>query len=434
MTNMSQPQLSSWEPELTGGRAFRRTRRLVTVLLNVLIAVVVVTAAVTQLVWSRAEANLTRVPLSELAQVAETTGARFFLVVGSDARDGITADDRDQLPLGQFDGERADVVILVAITPDRQHVSLVSMPRDLLVLDGERYRKLTDVFNSGADDLVRVIRTNTGVSVNHYAAMSIGGFIDIVRTLGTVEVCLDAPLRDTRSGANFTAGCHDMDALDALAYVRSRSGSRGDFERIERQQTFIRAVLRDMVSRRVLTNPRQLLGILENVSRNVTTDAQLRVSTMAGLTDELRSVVSAGLPMTTVPAYPRRINGIEYMVAYGPGARALYAEMLGDVPVVDRGTRDEKNAITVGVVSQGDSTAASIVATTLQWAAFRVERPQLLTTLDAPSDVTTVFAKQADINAARLVAANLGAPLVIVADEVELPAAVIVTAGRDALT
>jgi LCP family protein required for cell wall assembly len=424
----------TWGPEEAAGRSFRGLRRFATAVGALLVGVVLIALVVAQVVWSRADANLTRVPLSELAQAAEATGARFFLVVGSDSRDGVSDDDRSQLPLGEFDGERADVVIVVAITPDRQHVSLMSVPRDLLVLDGERYRKLTDVFNSGADDLVRVIRTNTGIRVNHYAAVSFGGFIDIVRTLGTVEVCLEAPLRDARSGANFTAGCHDMDALDALAYVRSRSGPRGDFDRIERQQTFIRAVLREMASARVLTSPRQLLGMVENVSRNVTTDAQLRVSTMAGLTDELRTVVSAGLPMTTVPAYPRRINGIEYMVAYGPGARALYAEMMGDMPVADRGTRDTKRQVSVGVVSTATSDATVVVAATLQWAGFSVQRPQLTATLNAPLDITTVYAKEQDRLAATLVAATLGAPLEIVADTVELPVPVLVTSGTDALT
>ncbi len=434
MTVPSDSPVLTWGPEEVAGRTFRRLRRLATAVGALLVGVVLVALVVAQVVWSRADANLTRVPLSELAQAAEVTGARFFLVVGSDSRDGVSDDDRSQLPLGEFDGERADVVIVVAITPDRQHVSLMSIPRDLLVLDGERYRKLTDVFNSGADDLVRVIRTNTGIRVNHYAAVSLGGFIDIVRTLGTVEVCLDAPLRDARSGANFTAGCHDMDALDALAYVRSRSGPRGDFDRIERQQTFIRAVLREMVSARVLTSPRQLLGIVENVSRNVTTDAQLRVSTMAGLTDELRTVVGAGLPMTTVPAYPRRINGIEYMVAYGPGARALYAEMMGDTPVADRGTREAKRQVSLGVVSTGTSDATVVVASTLQWAGFSVQRPQLTASLNAPLDITTVYAKEQDRVAATLVAATLGAPLEIVADTVELPVPVLVTSGTDALT
>lgn len=422
-----------WGPEAAYGRAFRQARRLGIGVGVLLTGLVVVAAVVTQMVLSRAEANLTRVPLSELSQAAEITGARFFLVVGSDSRDGLSDEDRSQLPLGEFDGERADVVILVGITPDRQHVSLVSMPRDLLVLDGERYRKLTDVFNSGADDFIRVIRTNTGVGVNHYAAVSFGGFIEIVRTLGTVEVCLDAPLRDRRSGADFSAGCHDMTAVDALAYVRSRSGSRGDFDRIERQQTFIRAVLGEMVSARVLTNPRQLLGIVENVSRNVTTDSQLRVSTMAGLTDELRMVVGQGFPMTTVPAYPRRINGIEYMAAYGPGARALYAELLGDTPVRERGTRDEKRAVTVAVGSS-NSDAARIVATTLQWAGFGVERPRLPDGLTAPDDTTTVYAKAADDVAAQFVAATLGAPLIVVQEDQELPAQVVVVAGADALT
>jgi hypothetical protein len=65
--------------------------------------------------------------------------------------------------------------------------------------DDGQPRKLTDLFAGGPDPLLRALRSNLGLPVNHFAMVSLGGFIDIVRTLGTVEVCLERPLFDARA-------------------------------------------------------------------------------------------------------------------------------------------------------------------------------------------------------------------------------------------
>ncbi len=387
-----------------------------------------------QLLVQQAEQSLTRVPVPELESPAAESDARHFLLVGSDARDGVDDAVRGEIPLGEFDGQRSDVIIYVAISQDRSEVSLVSLPRDLLVVDDGRHDKLTNTFAGGPDELIRVIRENFGLPVNHYAAISLGGFIEVVRTLGSVEICLDEPLEDWRAGASFTAGCHDMDATDSLSYVRSRVGTRADFDRIDRQQNFIRAVLGELTQTRVLANPRQVFRLVEDVASNLTTDDALGMGQMLGLAEEMRTVVADGLPMTTVPAYPRRIDGVDYMVPYAPGASALFSDLVAGRPVAERGTPDERSETLVMVHADGRWAAADTVRSTLAWAGFRTDGVGRGPGATEAGAVTTVYAADGERDRATWIADTLGAPLEDLPDDVTLPdgAAAIVSVGDDA--
>jgi LCP family protein required for cell wall assembly len=423
-----------WGPAMEQGRRWRLLKRWGAILSVVALVATLAIGTTTRLLVQQAETNLTRVAVPELDTPAVASSARNFLLVGSDARDELDPDDRSSLTLGDFEGQRSDVIIYISISEDRETISLVSLPRDLLVVDNGRQRKLTDTFAGGPDELVRVIRDNFGLPVNHYAAISLGGFVEVVRTLGQVEICLDEPLVDPKSGADFEAGCHDMDAPEALAYVRSRQGNYGDFDRIGRQQNFIRAVLGELTSARVLTNPPRLFQLTEDVATNLTTDDGLEVNTMLGLAGEMRQVVGAGVPMATVPAYPRRIDGVEFMLAYRPGAEAIFDDLRAGRALAEPGTRDEREETVVAIYSGGRGTGAEIIRQTLSFAAFPAggagSGPE---SIDAGA-TTTVYALPGEEERAGWVAATLGAPTRPLPPGVELPAGVqvVVATGDDA--
>ncbi len=402
-------------------------------------AMVGVTAVATTgvLLVQRAEASLTRVSVPQLDEVDETEGptARHFLVVGSDSRAGLSAEERRELTLGSFEGQRADTVMYVAISADRESISIVSLPRDLLVYDDSgRHRKLTDVFAGGADDLVGVIQSNFGLPINHYAAMSLGGFVDVVDTLGEVEICLEAPLRDRRSGADFDAGCHDMDAQESLAYVRSRSGPLGDFDRIDRQQRFIQGVVGELTQVGLLADPPRLFQLVEDVAGNLETDEELGLTSMIGLADEARQVVAGGIPMTAVPAYPRTIDGVYYVVAYGPGAEAMFDRIRDGEPIQDRGTREERRETVVSVWSGGRASEQQIVIDTLSFGGFLPgSAGSGPAEMDAGS-TTQVYSLPGNEEQATWVAATLGTSVEELPTDVTAPegADVVVTVGEDA--
>ena len=426
----------AWGAEHAGGRSHRALRRVGMLFGAVVVLLASVSVASGTLLLRQADASLTRIEGPELDVVAATSTANSFLIVGSDSRAGLSDADRAELTLGNFTGQQSDTLIYVAISDDRETVTLVSIPRDLLVFeeDGEP-RKLTDLFAGGPDPLVRALRSNLGLPVNHFAMVSLGGFIDIVRTLGTVEVCLERPLVDVKSGADFDAGCHEMGARDALAFVRSRSGPRADFERIDRQQQFIRSVLARVLDGSLLTDPARVYRLVDDVASNLVTDDRLGVTQMRELSTEMLGVVRDGLPMMTLPSYPRTVAGRAYVLPYGPGARALLEDLRAGRAPAERGTAQTRGQTSVVLYSGGRELGTQIVQDVLLSSGFR----SLGTAGPGPSRMdalgtTTVYSLPEQQVRAEWVAAVLGAPVLPLPEGVRVPdsAEVVVAIGDDA--
>ena len=434
MTERPDDAPGPWGPVTVFGRSRRLLRRGLESVAAILLLTLVVASTSGVAFVQRADANLRRVSIAGL--VAPTTDARTFLVVGSDDRSGLTEEERQRYRLGSFTGRRSDVIIYVAISEDRRTATLVSLPRDLLVIDDEgRPSKLADTFAGGPEALVDAVERSTRLTTNHFIEVSLNGFIEIVRTLGTVEICFQQPLVDPRSGADFAADtCYDMGPAEALAFVRSREGSRADFGRIERQQLFLRAVLREVTSARTLADPRRVSQLVEDGSRNVTTDDDLTLDQMRSLALEMVGVVRDGVPMVTLPSYPQRYDGVWYVVPYGPGARALIRDLRDGVPPLDRGTAEIRRTLGVQVVAGGRGPEAQIVQSTLRFAGFRVESGgDGPAALDAGATTTVHPAPGAEV-AAGYVAATLGADVLPLPAGVTLPEGiqVVVAVGDDA--
>jgi LCP family protein required for cell wall assembly len=425
-----------WGTAVSGGHTHRWLRRSGVVLAVAAILVTSVVGVSATVLLRQADASLTRIPVPELDLVPSASQASSFLIVGSDSRAGLSDLDRAELTLGNFTGQQSDTIIYVSISEDRSSATLLSIPRDLLVFDDDgNPQKLTDTFAGGPDPLLRAVRRNLGLPVNHFAMLSLGGFIDIVRTLGTVPICLERPLFDVKSGAAFEPGCYEMDARDSLAFVRSRVGPRADFERIDRQQQFIRSVLIRMLDLRVLTDPARLYRLVDDVASNLVTDDQLSLGAMRSLSTEMVGVVRDGFPMSTLPSYPRTVAGRAYVLPYGPGARALLEDLREGRAPASSGTSETRRSTTVVLYSGGRMLESQIVQDTLLTAGFR----SLGTVGSGPSQLdarstTTVYWLPEEEARAAWVAAVLGAPMLPLPDGFRTPegAQVVVAVGDDA--
>lgn len=424
-----------WGPTAIGGRHGTARRWLIGAAMGV--GALLILVAVTGFALYRvAEGNLERVELPSLADRGGPPGAGGpaaplnVLVVGSDSRDGLSEEEVRELRLGEFDGQRGDTTLLVSISRDREVASVLSLPRDLVLVDAGRVRKLADTFADGPDHVVSVLQDDTGVPIHHYLEISIPGFLNIVEAVGGVEICLDEPLRDRRSGADFDAGCHEMSPAEALAYVRSRHSPRGDYDRIERQQRFLAAMQERVVSTRTLVDLPRLFDVVDRVSRFVRTDSELRPAEMRRLAQELRGLAGGDVPMATLPSYAVERDGVSYVVAYEPGARAVFEAVLAGEAIRARGSREEREETAVVVWSSGNADATDRVVRTLFWAAFEVD-PRGRGPVAARE--TTVFALRGERERAEWVGATLGADLRSLPERYEAPAGadVVVVVGRD---
>src|SRR5262249_7115898 len=138
-----------------------------------------------------------------------------------------------------------DTIMLLHVSPRKKQAVMVSIPRDLKVRINGHYDKINAAYAIGGPSLlVNTIRENFGVTINHYAEIDFGGFLNVVDALGGVTLCNNTSrtLRDHYSGLNMTPGCHLMNGQQSLSFVRARYID-SDFGRIHRQQEFMRAVM-----------------------------------------------------------------------------------------------------------------------------------------------------------------------------------------------
>ena len=211
---------------------------------------------------------------------ADTPG-QTWLLVGSDSREGLTAEQRQELHTGKASGGRTDTIMLLHISPFGGQSTLVSLPRDTYVTippfvdeDGEQHSaqeaKLNAAFAYGGPQLLaRTVEQKSGMHIDHYMEIGFGGFAGIVDAVGGVRMCLKQPIHDEKSGADLAAGCQTLNGPEALAYVRSRYAVEGgDLGRIQNQRKFLRNLAQEVTKPTTMLNPFAVTSVM-----NATIDA-----------------------------------------------------------------------------------------------------------------------------------------------------------------
>ncbi|WP_336923646.1 LCP family protein [Aquipuribacter sp. SD81] len=251
--------------------------------------------------------------------------ARNYLLLGSDSR--ISAGDASQWEYG---AQRTDAILLVHVPADRHAVYVVSLPRDTWVaVPGHGDAKINAAFSYGGPALmVQTVEQLTGLRVDHLGVVDFEGFVAMTDALGGVEVTVPETTRDMR--AEFPAGTYTMDGEQALDYVRQRYGlDGGDFDRVRRQQNWIRAVLGEALSRDTLTSPSTLDAFLLATTRSVALDEGFGSGELRELAVELRGLRRDDLTFLTVPTdgTARSADGQSIVVLDEAGADGLWAAM-----------------------------------------------------------------------------------------------------------
>ncbi|MDT7770700.1 MAG: hypothetical protein QOI30_3717 [Mycobacterium sp.] len=183
-----------------------------------------------------------------------------WLLVGSDSRQGLTAEQQQALATGGDTGNgRTDTILVVHVpafgsgTP----TTMVSIPRDSYVpIPGYGRDKINAAFAmGGAPLLAQTVEQATGLRLDHYIEIGFSGFATVVDGLGGVTICPTAPVDDPLAGVNLPARCQKLDGRGALGYVRSRATPRADLDRMVDQRRFMSALLHRAASPAVWLNP-----------------------------------------------------------------------------------------------------------------------------------------------------------------------------------
>lgn len=203
---------------------------------------------------------------------------------------------------------RSDTIMLVHIPADRDSVQLLSIPRDTWTkIDGypapNHYAKINAAFSFGGPSLaVNTVQQLTGISVDHLAIIDWVGFKDLTTALGGVRVYIPHTFYDDSQKTTWEQGWQELDGERALQYVRTRHGlTNGDFDRIKRQQNFMRSTMAKLLSNGTTSNPVTFGRVVKAITSNLTVDSSWDNGEIRSLAWSMRDIGTEEVQFVTAP-------------------------------------------------------------------------------------------------------------------------------------
>jgi LCP family protein required for cell wall assembly len=202
-----------------------------------------------------------------------------YLLVGSDSRAGLTAAQRKALHTGNASGQRTDTIVLVH-TGSGPTLTM-SIPRDSIVpVPGHGTTKINAAFAFGGPKLlVQTVEQDTGIHIDHYVEIGLGGFVNIVDSVGGITICPSHDMNDKLANLHVKKGCQHAGGPVALAYARSRHADPqlGDIARGGQQREVMAAVGHKALSPWTVVNPFRYWNLWTSATDNLTVDKDMSV-------------------------------------------------------------------------------------------------------------------------------------------------------------
>lgn len=259
-----------------------------------------------------------------------------YLLIGSDERSESSSEAR-----GFATGQRSDVIILALIHKEKEEISLISFPRDLLIKNTctDEIERINASFNknecgNSAENLSASILNITGLLVDHFALFNFEGFEKIIDSMNGVEVCLDEAQREGYS-FELQKGCQIVSGEIALNWVVSRNtevlvGEKlvdengndasvwepmkgvSDLYRVKKQQEIILSLLQRLNE---FNSYSDLLNLINALEKTFLIDENLTIPNATQLLWGYRNFNFSNINKLTVPTKPYRTDdGKEVLV------------------------------------------------------------------------------------------------------------------------
>ena len=310
-------------------RLHRRRRILALAALGLALVLVAALAAVGIYLW-RADSGIRR-SSAIVKSGAPVSGELNLLVMGLDSRVDVNG---NPLPAAAYEalhsgdesdgGLNSNVLMYVHVPAGGAAATVIAIPRDDYVdlpgcPDGECKAKIKEAYGLAADqkskelaaeghtdaaayqasrdagraEQVAAVEQFLGVQIDHFVEVTMVAFLQIAQVVQPITVCVKENTVDTYSGADFKAGTQQIDADQAVAFVRQRRDTSNpgleftDLDRSRRQQAFIASLFTKLKQTNVLTNPATLNRLVKVAQQNTVIDSQLGISDLTSLASSM---------------------------------------------------------------------------------------------------------------------------------------------------
>ncbi|MFR4569896.1 MAG: LCP family protein [Collinsella stercoris] len=253
---------------------------------------------------------------------------------------------------------RSDSIILARIDPTEKKASLISIPRDTMVVyNGETMKiNATHAVNGpqGVVEAVNDLCFNGEQKISHYAEINFEGMEDLIDAVGGIDLEATEEVDDPEHlDIKIEKGFQHMDGATALTYARCRyTYADGDFTRMRHQRQVLSALAKKILND---LDPATIMGTVEELSKVVITT--LGVQDIVSVANAMRGMdVENDMYVANVPSYAdetTNVNGVSYVFVY----EDKLAEMMQRL---DAGENPE-GPQTMGEDTSGASTAGDIM-------------------------------------------------------------------------
>lgn len=188
-----------------------------------------------------------------------------------------------------------DALILLTFNPSTFNITMMSIPRDSylpIACRNNEKNKLTHAGWYGTECMMNTIENTFDISIDYYVKVNFKGVVNLVNSLGGVEV--DVPFNlctdnsDRMGEVCINKGYQTLNGEQALVLARNRYDlALGDIGRGYNQQLLIKAMIRKLTTIRSVD---QLLDIIDTVSNNL--DTNLTTNEILSFYNIFKSIIS----------------------------------------------------------------------------------------------------------------------------------------------
>ena len=257
-----------------------------------------------------------------------------ILLLGSDTRAGAANAQAGGTDASTADGvANSDTLMIAHISADRQHVTVLSIPRDTMIdaptckvwdaatgqLSDDTYKvspgdkwHINSAYSVGGPQCtVRAVQDLTGLKIDRVIGIDFAGFQNMVDALGGITVNVCRPIVDAELGTVVPdGGVQTIRGEQALSLVRARKvegDTDSDLARIRRQQIVLSAILRQVTSAGTLLNPAKLDAFLQAFVQNTFTD-NVTIDDLVTLAQSMGNLDPSRVTFYTLPTVPSTSN------------------------------------------------------------------------------------------------------------------------------
>ncbi|MFW6035879.1 MAG: LCP family protein [Halothermotrichaceae bacterium] len=223
---------------------------------------------------------------------------------------------------------RADTIMVASIDLDTKQVGLLSIPRDTrMKIPGHDINRVNASHAFGGVELTEeTLELFLDIPIDYYIETDFQGFAKIVDSIGGVELAIEESLNYTDEAGdlyiNLPAGRQKLDGQEALQYVRYR-GVHGDIGRVERQQKFLKAMIKKVLSPDIIV---KLPSIYQETTKAVKTN--IPISDVTPFIRLVKEIDLNKVQMVMLSGEAEYINGASYWIVDEKEAEILVNKLV----------------------------------------------------------------------------------------------------------